>query len=229
MASPEKSTQPLPKPTAEGLALATIISQIHLIPAAQIPLTLAVGEVLERVPPEAVAEAALFVFFATLLLSYLYEVDTLKKLGLSSNLFTVLAYFKIKNPELATALGDLVGQVVHSVNPIDIGFTATLFTSRDGGHLFFSNLISRAILTSAFSAGFNFALRRGHAEILIAKLHQLRVRFFEQIDQLPDQTGLNALDLTLFPLQMPEYPDQTSGDFPAWRPKRVVSDYVHYK
>ena len=216
MPSPEREIRKYPPPTAEGVALATAISQIHIIPIAQTALSLAIHERLRQVPPEVMGEIALGVFVATLLLGYLYEVETLKKLGLTSNPLTVLTYFKIKNPELATVIGDLTGQILHTFNPVDISYTIGLLSSQDGGHAFFSNLIARSILGFGFVTGFNWALRRGHADKIVAQIHDLRQQAANK---------LTEFELAICPLpKTVDYLDNTSGDFHAWR----VSTYPFF-
>ncbi|MFZ2201945.1 MAG: hypothetical protein WAV56_00960 [Microgenomates group bacterium] len=209
MPSPETEIRKYPDPTAEGVALATAISQIHIIPIAQTALTLTIHEQLRQVQPEVMGEIALGVFVATLLLGYLYEVDTLKKLGLTSNPLTVLTYFKIKNPELATVIGDLTGQILHTFNPVDISYIIASFSSQDSGHAFFSNLIARSVLGFGFVTGFNWALRQGHADKIVAQIHELRQRAADK---------LTEFELAICPLpQTVDYLDNTSGDFHAWR------------
>lgn len=191
--------------------MSTAISQIHILPLIQPPLTLAIAKGLSYIPAEMVAETALGIYVASLILGYLYEVDTLKKLGLTSNPLTVLTYFKIRNPEIATAIGDFLGQVIHSFNPIDITYTTLSLASNDGGHLFFSNLISRSVLGYGFVTGFNWALRQGHADKIVARIHDLR-------QQAADK--LTEFELAICPLpESIDYLDNTSGDFRAWRPE----------
>lgn len=205
----ERETTKYPEPTAEGAALAGAISQIHIIPFVQTALSIAIHEQLRQVPSEVMAEVALSVFVATLLLGYLYEVDTLKKLGLTSNPLTVLTYFKVKNPELATAIGDLTGQILHTFNPVDISYIIASFSSQDGGHAFFSNLIARSVLGFGFVTGFNWALRQGHADKIVARIHDLRQQAANK---------LTEFELAICPLpQTVDYLDNTSGDFHAWR------------
>ena len=215
MPSPEREIRKYPPPTAEGVALATAISQIHIIPIAQTALSLAIHERLRQVPPEVMGEIALGVFVATLLLGYLYEVETLKKLGLTSNPLTVLTYFKIKNPELATVIGDLTGQVLHTFNPVDISYTIALLSSQDGGHAFFSNLIARSVLGFGFVTGFNWALRQGHADKIVTQIRDLRQ---QAVDKLTE------FELAICPLpQTVDYLDNTSGDFHAWQPRKRLA------
>lgn len=211
MPSPETEIRKYPLPTAEGVALATAISQIHIIPFVQTALSIAIHERLRQVPPEVMGEAALGVFVATILLGYLYEVDTLKKLGLTSNPLTVLTYFKVKNPELATAIGDLTGQILHTFNPVDISYIIASFSSQGDGHAFFSNLIARSVLGFGFVTGFNWALRQGHADKIVAQIHDLRQQAANK---------LTEFELAICPLpESVDYLDNTSGDFHAWRPE----------
>lgn len=210
MPLPERERQKYPEPTAEGVALGTAISQVHILPLLQTVLTLTIERQLSRVPPEVMGEIALTTFAATLLLGYLYEVDTLKKLGLTSNPLTTLTYFKIKNPQLATAIGDTLGQLFYFVNPVDMGHTLASFASQDGGHILFSNLISRSLLGCGYVTGFNWALRQGHAEKIVAEMKKLRQQLIDKITEI---------ELGLCPLpEFVEYPDHTSGDFPAKKP-----------
>jgi len=46
----------------------------------------------------------------------------------------------------------------------------------DSGHLFFANLTSRSIAGFGFVTGFNWALRQGHAEKAVARIHELRLK-----------------------------------------------------
>ncbi len=213
MTSPENATaRKYPEPTLEGVAFGTAISQIHILPFIQPPLTLAVARGLSHVPAEVMAEIALGAFATSLLLTYLYEFDTLKKLGFTSNPFTTLAFMKVRQPYLATAIGDLIGNLVHSVNPIDLYYASASLTNLDGGHLFYANLVSRSVLLFLFNSGFNFALRRGHAEKIVAQIHNARQQLIDKFNQI---------ELGLFPLNenLIDYPDNTSGDFHAWQPK----------
>lgn len=215
MSSPETHAKKRPRPTAEGVALATAISQIHIIPFVQTALSLAIHDRFSQVPPEHMKEIALGAFAASLLISYFYEVETLKRLGLTSNPLTVLIYFKVKSPQLATLIGDVAGQVLHTFNPVDITYLIALLGNQDGGHAFYSNLIARSILGFSFVTGFNWALRQGHADRIVAKIHEGRRVLTEIIDDQLDRFGVYALDEAIFPPRPIDYPDNSSGDFHA--------------
>lgn len=214
MPAPERETTKYPKPNIDDVILSTAISQIHIPPLVQPLLTLAIAKGFSSVPPEMRAEVAISIFVTSLLLGYLYEVETLKKLGFTSNPLTVLTYMKIRHPYLATAIGDILGQIVHTVNPVDLAYTSASLANGDGGHLFYANLISRSIVGYAFVTGFNWALRHGHAEKIVAKIHELREQLMTELTRPP---------------RIVDYPDNTSGDFHAWLPAEVVkSNYGHY-
>lgn len=178
MTSPERQTNAeIAKATPEGVALGLVISQLGLLHIAiQTGATFALREAFRFAPPEVVATVAIVVFVGTVVTEVLYEAHVLQKVGFTANPITTLAHLKIESPLLSSLIGNLYGQLVFLVNPVDMGFSLSSLALGDGGLLLFSNLLARSLVGFALSTGLNFALYHGHAERLAAKIHELRLR-----------------------------------------------------
>jgi len=67
-------------------------------------------------------------------------------------------------------------QATHTFNPVDLAVITAPLSNGDSGHLFFANPTSRSIAGFGFVTGFNWALRQGHAEKAVARIHELRLK-----------------------------------------------------
>lgn len=190
MTTPERqANSEIAKASPEGVAIGLVVSQLGLLHIAiQTGATFALREVLRFAPPEVVATLALVVFVGTVVTGVLYEAHVLEKVGFTINPVTTLVHLKIEKPLLSSVIGNLYGQLVFLVSPVDMGFSLSSLALGDGGLLLFSNLLARSLVGFAFSTGLNFALYYGHAEKLAAKIHELRLRatgpLLNQLDRL---------------------------------------------
>lgn len=191
MPTPERPIErEIAKATPEGVAVGFAISQLSFLHLAiQSGATLALRETLHFASPDVLAAAAAVVFVGTVVTGVLHEAHVLEKIGFTANPATTLAHLKIENPLLASIIGNFYGQLSFLVSPVDMGFSLSSLALSDGGLLLFSNLLARSLTGFVFYNGLNFALYHGHAEKLVAKIHELRLKLEEPaLDQL-DRLG----------------------------------------
>jgi|CXWL01.1.fsa_nt_gi hypothetical protein len=183
MTSPERQIPSEPaKTTPEAVAVSLAVSQLALFHlAVQTGATLAIREILRFAPPDVMATAVIVIFVGTVITSVLYEAHVLEHIGLTANPITTLAHLKLKNPLLASVLGNLYAQAAFLFSPVDLGFSLSSLATGDGGLLFFSNLLARSLVGFTFSTGLNLALYHGHAEKLVAQIHALRLKYTDPI------------------------------------------------
>ena len=199
MPTPERPIErEIAKASPEGVAVGVAISQFSLLHLAiQTGATLALREALHLAPPEIVATAALVVLIGTVITSVLYEAHVLGRIGFTANPITTLANLRIENSLLASIIGNVYALLSFFWNPVDMGFSLSSLALGDGGILFFSNLLARSATGFLFYNGLNFALYHGHADRLVAKIHELRLRVegpvFDQFGRLTVLTSASRL------------------------------------
>lgn len=176
------------KATPEGVAVGVALESLSPARlAVQAAIAVALREALISVPLPVVAVGAVVVWVGTVVTGALYERYVLEKTGVVANPVTTTTYLATKNATWSVIVGNLYGQGSFFASPLDMGISAASLAS-DGGFLLLTNLLSRSINGLLFYSGFNLALEKGHAEKLVAKIRQLRLRVAgpvqDQLDRL---------------------------------------------
>lgn len=180
--------------TAASLALSQALGPI--VTASHISSTAIFHEWFRYLPKDQLALAAGAAFLVTNAIGFYYEVNTLKKEGVTINPLTVLANSKIKSPEIATVAGMIGANILgYCSNPADIASVVSVIVANENvrlfltdflshvgvtlpaysgsEQLFYSNLICRSVVGFSASLFLNWTIRHGLSRVVLEKSHQV--------------------------------------------------------